>query len=512
MRNFLHTVHIVLVIAIVLVASACSRGPDEKTLTQNLQSRLDKGFDEGLFNIHSFKRTGSAPFRNIEQGISGVLVYYDAELEFMRDYSLMSWKGLNLGTLAFVLGSTKSGIEGYHPKTNRKGDMLKVYGRLAYQRTEKKWQTITDGSSPMTEQAPGPAAFEGSGPGSVLQNIRDLLQRHPNSPRGTRDATIITELQLSVARIDLKFAQQQGYLTFSSGQAPGTYHDFGSVFSKYATENGLPIHNYISEGSVENALRVHNNLVNFALIQSDVAETIYKGWKEESLLANSDLRSMASLWPEAVHIVTLEDTGIEKLADLVGKRIAVGNPGSGSRFNAIRISQAAGFSRDKFPEIREFGLTESIAALEAGKVDAIFTTEAVPSPALQDLTGRRPDVRFLSLDSKLVAGLSQKQFAYYPLTVPAKTYPGQEQPIRTLGLAAILITNQRMTNAAVEQILEMILDGADDLAKKYYRAGFISKDTMRLGVAVPLHAGAEQFYTRRKREAETKSTNEPASE
>ena len=497
---------LVLVVIIALFVIACSRGPDEQALNQDLQSRLDQNFEEGLFKIRSFNRKGSAPFRNIEQGISGILVYYDAELEFMRDYSLMSWKGLNLGTLAFVLGSTKSGIEGYQPNTNRKGDILKVYGRLAYNRTEKKWLTIADGTSPMTEKAPGPVAFEGSGPRSILQSIRNLLQRHPDVPRSTQDAAIIKELQLSVAHIDLKFAQMQGHLIFSTGQTPGTYHNFGSVFSKYATENGLPIHNYISEGSIENAQRVHNSLVDFALIQSDVAETVYKGWKEENLFANSGLRSIASLWPEAVHIVTLEGTGIETLEDLVGKRIAVGTPGSGSRFNAIRIAQAVGLNRDDFPEIREIGLTESIAALEAAQVDAILATEAVPSPALQDLAGRRSDIRFLSLDSKLVAGLSQKQFAYYPLTIPEKTYSGQEHPILTLGLAAILITNQRMTNAAVEQILEMILDGANDLSKNYYRAGFISKDTMRMGVAVPLHAGAERFYAQRKKEAEAKAS------
>jgi TRAP transporter TAXI family solute receptor len=506
MSKIIDPMHLVLVVIFALFASACSRGPDEKLLIQDLQSRLDQGFDEGLFTIRSFKRTGSAPFRNIEQETSGVFVYYDAELEFMRDYSLMSWKGLNLGTLAFVLGSTKSGIKGYHPKTNRKGDKLKVYGRLAYKRKDKEWLTVIDSTPPMTEKAPGPMAFEGSGPRSVLKSIRNLLQRHPHAARGTQDATIIKELQLSVTRIDLKFAQLQGQLIFSSGQAPGTYHDFGLAFSQFATDNGLPIHNYISEGSVENAMRVHNNLVTFALIQSDVAETIYKGWKEENLLANTDLRSMASLWPEAVQIVTLQSTGIETFLDLVGKRIAVGNPGSGSRFSAIRIAQAAGFNREKFPEIREFGLTESIAALEAAQVDAIIATEAIPSLAIQELTARRQDVRFLSLDSKLVARLSKKQFAYYPLTIPAKTYSGQEYPIRTLGLAAILITNQRMNNTAVEQILELILDGADDLYKKYYRAGFISKDTMRLGIAVPLHTGALKFYARRNPTAEIKAS------
>ncbi len=494
-----------LLAALVLAVPACSRGPDEKQLTEDLQIRLNQGFDDGLFNIRSFKRTGSAPFRNIEQDVSGVLVYYDAELEFMRDYSLMSWKGLNIGTLAFVLGSTKSGIEGYHPKTNKKGDILKIFGRLAYHRNKKKWQTVNDGTSPKTEQAADPGAFEGSGPAAVLQSVRELLQRHPNIPKGSQDATIIRELQLSVARIDLKFARKKGYLTFSTGQSPGTYYDFGRVFSQHATKKGLPIHNYISEGSVENALRVHNNLVNFALIQSDVAETAYKGWKEENLLPNSDLRSMASLWPEAVHIVTLEDTGIDSIEDLSGKRIAVGNPGSGSRFNAIRVAQESGFTRSNFPEIREFSLSESIAALENGKVDAIFTTEAVPSPALQDLTGRRKDVRFLSLDSKLVDSLSQKQFAYYPFTIPAKTYPGQEKPVQTLGLAALLITNQRMSNEAVEKILEMILDSTDDLSRKYYRAGFISKNTMRLGIAVPLHNGAIQFYEKRKKKVEEAS-------
>lgn len=450
MKKSHQTVKIILVIVLVLFASACSRGPDKKTIAQDLQSRLDQSFDKGLFSIHSFKRTGSAPFRNIERGVSGVLVYYDAELEFMRDYSLMSWRGLNIGTLAFVLGSTKSGIEGYHPKTNKRGDILRVFGRLAYHRTEKKWEIVNDGTSPVAEKPPEPATFEGSGPTTVLESIRELLKRHPNIPAGSRDATILSELQLSVARIDLKFAQKKGYLTFSTGQAPGTYFDFGRVFSQYATKKGLPIHNYISEGSVENALRVHNNLVNFALIQSDVAETAYKGWKEENLLPNSDLRSMASLWPEAIHIVSLEGSDIKTLDDLSGKRIAVGNPGSGSRFNAIRIAQTAGFSRSRFPEIREFSLAESIAALEEGKVDAIFTTEAVPSPALQDLTGRREDIRFLTLDSKLIA----------------------------------------------------------DLSKKYYRAGFISINTMRLGIALPLHAGAEQFYNRRKKDAEATALNE----
>lgn len=276
----------------------------------------------------------------------------------------------------------------------------------------------------------------------------------------------------------------------------GTYYEFGQLFSDYATEHQLAMHNSASEGSIENVYRVQNYLADFALIQSDVAETLYKGWMKLQQFPNSNLRSMASLWPEAVHIVVLQGSGINKLGDLHGKRIAVGTPGSGSRFNAIRIAQAAGVSPVQFPEIHETGIAESIAALESGQVDAIFITEAVPSVALQQLSSRRDDVRFLSVERDLIKTLSRQQFAYYPLTVPARTYPGQSQPFTTLGLTALLITHQRTADETVEKVLEMLLDSSSELSKQYYRAGFISNKTMRLGIAVPLHPGAEKFYSR----------------
>lgn len=484
-----------------LVLNACNRGPNEDILRQELQTRLDNEFSSGLFKIHSFKRAGSAPFRNLEQGVSGVLVYYDAELEFLRDYSLTSWKSLNLGSLAHVTGSTKEGIEGLKSNSNRQGDLLKVYGRLAYTEEDTKWQVIADGKSPVSTVATRPQTLEGQSPAKVLKNIRDLLQRETEIQSDTRDAAIVKELQLSVERLDLKFAQQKGALIFGSGQVLGTYHKFGKLFSDYSSQHELAMHNTVSEGSIENTYRVHNYLVDFALIQSDVAETLYKGRMELQQFPNSNLRSLASLWPEAVHIVVLQDSGITTLKEIAGKRVAVGTPGSGSRFNAVRIARAAGLSPAQFPEILELGVTEAVAALEAGEVDVLFVTEAIPSAALQKLSSRRSDVRFLSLERSLINTLSRQQFAYYPLTVPVRTYPGQSEPFITLGLTALLITHQRIADDTVEKVLEMLLDSRSELAKKYYRAGFISNATMRLGIAVPLHSGAEKFYARRKQKA-----------
>jgi len=485
-----------------LLLSACNRGPDEDILRYELQTRLDNEFSAGLFKIHSFKRAGSAPFRDLERGVSGILVYYDAEFEFLRDYSLTSWKGLNLGSLAHITGSTKEGIDGLKPNSNRKGDMLRVYGRLAYAEEDGKWQVIADGKPPVNAVSTRPQTLEGQSPALVLRNIRDLLQRETEIQPNAHGATIIKELKLSVERLDLKFAQEKGSLIFGSGQALGTYHEFGKLFSQYSSQHGLVMHNTVSEGSLENTYRVHNYLVDFALIQSDVAETMYKGRTELHQFPNSNLRSMASLWPEAVHIVVLEGSDIKNLKDISGKRVAVGTPRSGSRFNAVRIAQAVGLSPAQFPEILEFGVAEAIAALEAGEVDVIFVTEAVPSVALQQLSSRRSDVRFLSLERDLINTLSRQQFAYYPLTVPMRTYPGQSKPFITLGLTALLVTHQRIADDTVEKVLEMLLDSRTELAKKYYRVGFISNATMRLGIAVPLHPGAEKFYARLKRQTD----------
>ena len=158
---------------------------------------------------------------------------------------------------------------------------------------------------------------------------------------------------------------------------------------------------------------------------------------------------------------------------------------------------AEGLEKSDFAEVRRLGLAESIAALEAGQIDAFFATEAVPSAALQALAQRRPDVRFVPIGRDVAAQLSEDYFSYYPLEVPARTYPGQATPFRTLGLAAILMTNRLTRDADVERVLELVLDSANALSRVFYRAGFISQETVRLGIAVRLHPAAERFYAER---------------
>lgn len=480
-----------LLLLVTVTLTACKRGPDTDVLEHELHMRLDTEFSPGLFRIHSFTRKGSAPSVSHSDA---VYIYYDAKLEFQRNYNLTAWRGLNLGTLAVVLGATPAGINGYHPN-NQHGDLLAVRGRLNYRKTADGWTNITRMPLKKPLEAAVPDTVEGSSPASVLQSVREL--RESNAAAGyeqSRDGIIIKELSRALKEIDLRFARLDGMLPFGTGSAGGTYNLFGAAFAPYATEHGLQVFDYSSEGSVANGLSLQQGHLDFALLQSDVVEVLYKGWVEASQLPQPDLRSMASLWPEALHIVTLADRNIGIFSDLKGKRLAVGSPASGTRFTARRVWAAAGHTLSEIERIQGMGVSDSITALESGEVDAVFVAGAIPDPALQSLAQRRNDIRFVPIDIATLDQLSNQHFAYYRTVIPEKTYPGQTAPYPTLGFAALLITSKRTSDDAVEKFLDLVVESANELSHEFYRTGFISTKTSRLGISIPMHPGATRFY------------------
>lgn len=487
-----------LLMIVILCLSGCDRGPDRERLQQDLQSRLDQNFQQDLFAVKDFERTGSAPFRDLEHDLSGAYSYYDAELELLQDYSLSEWQGLNLGTLAYAIGATEQGIEGFQVQGNVQGDVLKVHGRFAYTQDQQgDWKSLDEASGPLPAHKPEPAVeSEGPGPESVLKEARSLLKNAPEYKADSQQALIIEELDTAVDRIDLRIARLEGQILLGAGAAPGTYYSFGEALSRYAEQRGIPIFSAASEGSVANVSSLQAGSLDFGLVQSDVAQLFYEGLFGEGFFPNRGLRGVASLWPEAVHILTLEGSGIRKLADMRGRRVAIGQRGSGSRINAVLMGLATQMEAEELPDILEISLARAIAQLESGGIDALFLTEAIPARSIQTLAAKRDDLRFLSVPPELFIDLAENHFVYYPMTVPAKTYPGQTEPFTTLGLAAALMTHARVEDKKVEQMLELLLTGGNELARKYYRAAFISRQTMRLGLAVPLHPAAKRFYDR----------------
>jgi TRAP transporter TAXI family solute receptor len=485
-----------LLLFMVWLLAACDRGPAPDSLQQDLQVRLDTLFRQDLFTVRDFRRTGSAPFSDLENGISGIYAYFDAELELQEDYSLTDWRELNLGTLAYAIGAKESGIEGVRAQGNKRGETLKVHGRFAYASDgEGGWKSLDNLSGPEPPGAPETVVdSQGRSPESVLSDARALLVSAQEFKQDALDVLIVEELDAAIQQIDLRSARLEGKITLGSGSVPGTYYSFGKALGHYAEQRGIPLFSAVSQGSVANASRLQAGRLDFGLVQSDVAQLLYHGLTSEGFFPYRELRAVASLWPEAVHLITLKGSGITQLSDLHGRRVAIGQRGSGSRINALLIGLVARLNKNQLPTILEISLAKGIEQLERGKVDALFLTEAIPAPSLQALAARRDDLHFVSLPSDLFAKLAERHFIYYPLTVPARTYPGQSEPFATLGLAAALITNIQVADERVDKMLNLLLTGGDELASRYYRAAFISRETMQLGLAVPLHPAAERFY------------------
>jgi TRAP transporter TAXI family solute receptor len=487
MRHLNH----ILLLALLLLVSACSRGPDNLSLNTEIQQRLDRQFSENLFKIHELSRKGAAPRLD---GVDGIYVYYNLELEFLRDYNLVSRSNLNVGTLAVVLGASTTSIEGFNSEGNHKGDRLLIRGRLGFQQTDGAWVVNTFTPLQPEETTAVVETLDTPSPKAIIKNIRDLLGHNIDATRSEQDLITLRELQRSLARIDLGHADLDQYHTFGTGWPNGSYYKFGEAFSAYANKQEFKVFNYASEGSLENGYRLNTGRIDFALLQSDVAEVLYKGWVEEGQLPSPDLRAIASLWPEAIHVITLDKSGIHTFSDIEDKRVAIGSLLSGTRFTAARIWLAAGFKRMNSNKVKLLGRGNSIKALENNEVDVIIIAGAVPDPALQNLAQRRDDIRFIPLDPPIISKLAEQDFAYYRLPIPARTYPGQTESIVTLGMAALLATNVNIPDKDVEQFMKLLRDGTGEIARTFYSAGFITDKTSRLGISMPLHPGAIKFY------------------
>ena len=494
----------ILLLVLLVLLSACSRGPGDDILNTEIQQRLDQQFSDKLFKINKLTRKGSAPRLD---GVDGVYVYYNLELEFLREYNLISWRGLNIGTLAAVLGAATTGIEGFNSEGNKKGDHLSIRGRLGYYQLDGNWLANTFTPIQSEKSFAAVETLNTPSPAAIMKSIRDLLDHNTDALRSAHDRVTLQELRRSLARIDLGHADLEQYHTFGTGWPTGSYYKFGEAFASYANKQGFKVFNYASEGSLENGYRLNTGRIDFALLQSDVATVLYKGWIEEGQLPSPELRAIASLWPEAVHVITLLDNGIKRMSDVEGKKIAIGSLRSGTRFTAARIWLAAGFERMNNDNVKLLSRVDSIKALEKGEVDVIVLVGAIPDPAVQDLTQRRDDIFFVPLDQSTINKLAEKNFAYYGQPIPAKTYPGQTQSVLTLGMAALLTTNVNTKDEVVLQFMRLMQEGADEISQTFYRAAFITYKTARLGISMPLHPAAKKYYDRFQQQQEQESSD-----
>jgi TRAP transporter TAXI family solute receptor len=250
-----------------------------------------------------------------------------------------------------------------------------------------------------------------------------------------------------------------------------------------------------TSGSVFNVNAVMAGDLEFGIVQSDRQYQALNGLAEwQSAGPQKDLRAVFSIHPEAVTLVCAEDTQIGDIRDLVGKRINIGNPGSGQRQNAIDALTAAGINYKKDLMAEGVKAAEAPGLLQDGRIHGFFYTVGHPSGAIKEATAGRKKVRIVPIAS--VGSLLTKYPYYAKALIPVKFYPGavNEKDVPTFGVKATFVTSSRIPDSIVYAITKEVFENFAAFKKLHPAYEYLTKEKMLQGLSAPFHPGALKYY------------------
>jgi TRAP transporter TAXI family solute receptor len=282
-----------------------------------------------------------------------------------------------------------------------------------------------------------------------------------------------------------------GGYAVAAGPENGQYLRLAKAFSAASTSGRVRFVALVTAGGEENLALLRDGKVSFALAQGDVARLAYTG--AGSFAARGpDLKLSAagSLYPEPVHVVARADGEIRSMADLRGKRVSIGIPGSASRITSLAVLAAHDIHAADLAQAAELSLSDSLLALRDRQIDAFLQVIGAPADSLRSAGAAFP-LRFLPLEAAAVERLSVAAPGVFGYSLPAGTYEGQLERTPTAAVAALLLVHPDLTGNEVERLTRALYSRGQDLvALGSVQAAQISAGKALLGLTVPLHPGA----------------------
>lgn len=324
-----------------------------------------------------------------------------------------------------------------------------------------------------------------------------------------RGALAAAAAALATAGFPVARAQDMRFFRIATGTTGGTYFPIGGLIANAISNPpgarpcdrggscgvpGLIAVAQATTGSVENADLLRTGVVEAALMQADIAYWAYTGTGVyDGRAPFQAIRSLGTLYTEAVHVVARTDRGITTAADLKGKIVSVGEEGSGTLVDARVILEAYGVAeRDMQPRYLKPGTAADRLVKE--EVDAFFIVGGAPVGAVTDAATRAP-VTLVPFDGPVAEGLRRRLRFFSEVVVPADTYPGVAET-RTLGVGAELVVRADRDPDLIENVLRALWheNTRKLLAEGHPRGRSIDPGNALAGISVPLHPGAERYY------------------
>jgi uncharacterized protein len=296
----------------------------------------------------------------------------------------------------------------------------------------------------------------------------------------------------------LPFAALAQNLSIATGGTGGVYYPLGggmaAVLSKYVP--GMQATAEVTGGSVANLQLIGTGKPYLAMTMVDAGLDAYKG-QDKFTGKPVPVRTLMVMYPNRMHVVSIEGTGVTKMSDLKGKRVSTGSGGSATEVMAFRVIEAAGLDKDKDMKRERLGVAESVNALKDRKIDAFFWVGGLPTAAVTDLANS-PGVKIKMIDhANLVAAMNKKYGNLYVQdTIGKDVYKGMEADNKQATVMNLLVANQNMAEKTAYNIVKTVFEHRDELIRVHKEAENFKLENQKTAAAggIPWHPGAARYF------------------
>jgi uncharacterized protein len=303
--------------------------------------------------------------------------------------------------------------------------------------------------------------------------------------------------KLLLGSLVIAFSAHAQNISIATGGTGGVYYPMGggmaAVLSKYVP--GMQATAEVTGGSVDNLKLIGSGKPYIGLVMTDASQDAYKG--EDKFKGNKvPLRTLMVLYPNRMHVVTVEGRGIAKMTDLKGKRVSTGSPGSATEVMAFRLIEAAGLDKDKDLKRERLGVAESVNAVKDGKIDAFFWVGGLPTAGVTDLANT-PGTKIKLVDhADAVAAMNKKYGNLYVEDVIHKDmYRGMDTDNKQATVMNILVSHETLDDKTAYNIVKTIFEKRDDLIAVHKEAmNFKLENQKTAATPIPFHPGALKYF------------------
>ncbi|MDO6461832.1 TAXI family TRAP transporter solute-binding subunit [Granulosicoccaceae sp. 1_MG-2023] len=300
----------------------------------------------------------------------------------------------------------------------------------------------------------------------------------------------------------IQASAQQQFISIGTGGVTGVYYPAGGAIcrlvNKDRKDHGIRCSVESTGGSVYNINTVRSGELEFGVAQSDWQYHAYKGTsKFEDQGPFEKERAVFALHPEPFTVLARKDAGISGFEDLKGKKVNVGNPGSGQRATTELVMDAFGMTMDDLALAAELKGSEMSQALCDGKIDAMIYVVGHPAAAITE-AATTCDVEVVPVAGEPIEKLVADHSYYRIATIPAGMYKGTDKDVTTFGVGATIISSADVSDDVVYTMVKAVFDNFDDFKKLHPAFAILKEEEMiKDGLSAPLHPGAEKYYKER---------------